>query len=158
MNPNINKNPHPSAASVTNDPMTQSPTPEMPQNAPICPTNSTRSDSEPLADLTPLQIQALELILSAKNDTAICKQLQIDRKTLYRWKTENPAFRDALHRRRAQLLDEHADRIRVLLKRALDTIEDHIQDSYAPTSHRAARTLLYLSRIGHHITPNQNDQ
>jgi hypothetical protein len=130
-----------------------SPNASLPQNAPPCPTFS---DSIPLQEpppLPPRQLAALELMLLGNTDTSISATLNIDRKTLYRWRTHDPAFRAAFDHHHRDLLTQTTTRFRSLLDNALDALEKQVKDPYTPTSHRAAKTLLALSRLGHLLAP-----
>ena len=141
--------------STTNDkPQTTNFEPSMPQNAPECPTFFCDSEADiPSASLSPLQLSVLDLMLAGQSDCSIARELHVDRKTLYRWKTHDPAFIHELSRRRDALFGQSTDRLRSLLDSAMDTLEKQVKDKWNPTSHRAASTILRLSRIGYHLCP-----
>src|SRR5207248_1855311 len=85
--------------------------PQMPHDAPLSKNRSLGASSQtPAAQsvmqedqlLTDQQRVAVELMLNGVTQTAVAKAVGIDRKTLYRWRTEDTAFRDELHRRRSE--------------------------------------------------------
>jgi hypothetical protein len=96
---------------------------------------------------------ALELMLTGATLTAVANAVSIGRKTLYRWRTEDPAFQAELHRRRHEILDSSVDRFRSVLGKSLDLLEKQIRDPYATTALRAARTLLVISGVSRLAVP-----
>jgi hypothetical protein len=104
-------------------------------------------------DLPPRQLAALELMLQGHSDTAISATLKIARRTLYTWKHHDPTFRAILETSQRDLFSQSTNRLRTLLTSALDALEKQVKDPYTPTSHRAARTLLNVSRLGSHLAP-----
>ncbi|MGH7178361.1 MAG: helix-turn-helix domain-containing protein [Tepidisphaeraceae bacterium] len=112
----------------------------MSQNVPQCPTFSQTRRQR--------QDQAITMILAGATDVAVAKELKINRRTVYRWRTRGARFRRSLALRRAELYQNATDRLRAMLSPALDLLEKQVRDPYAPTALRAARALLALSRIG----------
>ncbi len=47
---------------------------------------------------------------------------------------------------------------RAMLNRALDLLDKQISDKYAPTALRAAKSLLYLAKIGKTAIPAQEQE
>jgi hypothetical protein len=80
----------------------------MPENArlrPVLPDQSLNRWNEPKAgedgvgaDLTPRQLQAINLLFAGQNFKTVCGQLAIDDKTLYRWR-QSEAFAAEVRRR-----------------------------------------------------------
>jgi hypothetical protein len=97
---------------------------------------------------------AIDLLLQGQSDAAVAEALGVDRKTVYRWRMRDPIFRAELELRREAIFAMHGDRMRNLLTNALDTLEKQVRDVDAPTSNRAARVLLSLSRIGQAVAPH----
>ncbi|MDB5319247.1 MAG: hypothetical protein JWN40_878 [Phycisphaerales bacterium] len=129
------------------------------QKVPECPKfDDANANAEPKPDRTdpPLpanQQAAIALLLTGAHTGDVAAACGIDRRTLYRWRHQDPNFIRELRRQRAQLLDNVNDRFRYLLNNALSALELQVADPYAPTSHRAAKTLLALARIGQPTTP-----
>ena len=96
---------------------------------------------------------AIELMLSGATLTSVAQSVGIGRKTLYRWRTDDPAFRGELQRRRSEILDSSVDRFRDLLGKSMDLIETQLRDPYTITSLRAARTLLTMSGVSKIAVP-----
>jgi hypothetical protein len=70
------------------------------------------------------------------------------RRSLTRWKNEVEPFKAELRRRREYLIDEHGDRFRAMVGKSLDVMDEHLESRWAPTCHRAARTILSLTGLG----------
>jgi hypothetical protein len=135
---------------------------DMSQNVPECPKfdNAIPAPATPAApapapdpavepSLPPNQQAAIALLLTGAHTGDVAAAIGIDRRTLYRWRYGDPQFIRELRRQRAQALDNANDRLRHLLNSALNILELQVTDPYAPTSHRAAKTLLALARVGH---------
>jgi delta 1-pyrroline-5-carboxylate dehydrogenase len=118
------------------------------QNFPKLPTFSAAPAPEPLSNLNERQKTAINLLLQGATDTAVAKALSVDRRTIYTWRVTNADFRAELEQRRNALFDNATDQLRCMLKDSLDTLSKQLKDAYNPTSHRAARTVLSISRIG----------
>jgi hypothetical protein len=90
----------------------------------------------------------MELLLAGAGDTAVARELGVSRRTVYQWRVVDVRFRAAMQRRRRALYESAADRLRANLSAALDVLERHVRDPYAPTALRAARAMLALARVG----------
>jgi len=98
--------------------------------------------------LTQRQLNALDLLLSGATVTRVAQLLGVCRRTLTRWKNEVEPFKAELRRRREDLIDEHGDRLRAMVGKSLDVMDEHLENRWAPTCHRAARTILSLTGLG----------
>jgi len=87
---------------------------------------------------------ALDMLASGKSDYEICFVLKIDASTLYRWKHNNPLFIAELNRRHQELWSDIAANLRLVVARAIATIDRQLLSADDVNSHRAARTLLNL--------------
>ena len=110
------------------------------------------------AELTDRQLAAIELIASGATDTAVAEALHVNRRSVYRWRVEDPEFRAHLSKRRAELYANSVDRLRAMLNQALNTLEQQISDPYTTTSLRAARTLLVMARVGSAVAASEQNE
>jgi hypothetical protein len=125
----------------------------MSENVPESPTsNSEQShlDSQEVVPdgLSDAQLVALDMVLSGASDSAVAREVKVDRRTVYRWRVEHPVFSATLAKRRRQLWELGVDRFRELTKLALDRLETQIRDPYVPISMRAARAVVALAQLG----------
>jgi hypothetical protein len=109
---------------------------------------------EILSQLNPKQLAAIELLAQGASFQLTAAQLNIDPKTLYNWR-KNPHFQSHLELRREETLGQATDHYRSMLVDTLDILFKQANHPYAPTSHRAARSLLALSRLGFALVPQQ---
>lgn len=115
----------------------------LPKSAQPCPPQRDFSASEHA--LTPLQLQALNLLLTGQTCTAIARRLSIGRRTLYNWRHHHSGFRAAFDAAATAILRRTATRAAALAPVALQTLEHQLRDPWQETSRRAAQTLLALS-------------
>jgi hypothetical protein len=145
-----NKTPAPKPAPA------QAPAPAEPtsQTFPNFPTSDNSVGSSPDApddSLSDPQRTAINLLLLGLSDTAVAKQLSVTRRTIYNWKYTDSHFRTELQRRRDEACDATLAQFLNGIQVSLDTLTKQAAHPYPPVSHRAARTILTLSRVGQHL-------
>ena len=97
-----------------------SPDPSMSQNVSHCPTGAEKNGAAEVVsdgphELNERQLAAVELIVSGATDTAVAEALNVNRRTVYRWRVEDATFRRQLEARRAELYANDVDRLRSVL-------------------------------------------
>ena len=97
--------------------------------------------------LTPQQFQAIELVLLGKKDREVADAVGVSRRTIIRWRLQDADFIAELHRRRRELCDGSADRLRRLLDPSIDVLIEFLQSRYDMHRFRAATTLLRLANV-----------
>jgi hypothetical protein len=97
--------------------------------------------------LSPKQHAAIELLLVGRSIGDIARTLDIDRRTLHRWRFLNASFEQELRARRAELWSIAADRLKAMVHASLDVLEKELADRFDRTRHRAAVTILRLSDL-----------
>jgi len=88
------------------------------------------------------QLRAVDLLAAGRTNTEVAAEIGVDRTTVWRWGTD-PFFRAELARRRHELWNASADRMRALLPRAFDAFEKALDDG----DWRAALAILKLAGI-----------
>ena len=87
--------------------------------------------------LTPEQELAIARLLEGATDAEAAEAAGVTRQTVNTWRNRNPVFMAELNARRRALWDAHQDRLRGLIGRALDVLEeDMADDSQSPESRR----------------------
>jgi hypothetical protein len=104
--------------------------------------NGTFGDIDPNYRLSNAQCRAIELALDGFRWSQIAQFLDISRKTIWRWKTQNPDFRDALASARADRHDFAAERCQSLAQRASSVLARFLEDPADKNRMRAAQLLL----------------
>ena len=126
---------------MTTDPSSFSPDPSAPdtaKNFAETGENGTFGDIDPNYQLSNSQCRAIELALSGARWSQIAKALNLNRKTLWRWKTGDDAFQQA----RADRRDFAVERCQTLAARAASVLADFLQDPADKNRMRAAQLLL----------------
>jgi hypothetical protein len=93
-------------------------------------------------NLSDVQLLAIEHTLRGVRDSRIAEILDIDRKTLWNWKTFNEDYRRALAEGRAALHAAVTDRLQATAVKASDILDDLLDDSDPQIRLRAAQTAL----------------
>jgi hypothetical protein len=92
--------------------------------------------------LTLKQCNAIDLLVQGETDAATAEAVGVNRVTVTKWRNYDPLFQAELNRRRKEVWGGSVDRLRSLLPRALDALEDELVHG----KHRW-RTALELLRL-----------
>jgi len=107
-------------------------------------------DFSEIDELTERQLRAIELTMQGHNDAQIAQRLQINRKTLWRWKTLDPDYRRVLANARVALFSTAIDRYQVLLGRASAILAKFLED---PDDHRCFPAALAIFNMAGAFKP-----
>jgi len=102
----------------------------------------TLGDIDPNYRLSNCQCRAIELALDGLRWSQIAKTLGLNRKTLWRWKTQDPDFQQALAEARADRYGFAAERCQTFAGRAAAVLARYLDDSDDKLRLRAAQLLL----------------
>lgn len=94
--------------------------------------------------MTPKQARAAELLVEGRTDSEVAAELEMDRTTIWRWRSIHPAFRAELARLRASVWEASEDRLRRMRVKALETL-DRALDGDGRGAVRAAMALLRVA-------------
>jgi hypothetical protein len=95
--------------------------------------------------LSDVQMRAIELTVRGMADVHIAKAISINRRTLWRWKTFDLSYQNALADARHEIYTNAADRYQNLLVRATAVLSKLLDDSAEVTRYRAAQTVLNMA-------------
>jgi transposase-like protein len=118
----------------------------MSENVRKCPSSADRLNSVATSELSEKQKTAIELLLIGKSLAATARALDIDARTLYRWR-QDEFFRDILEDRRRELWSDASGRLAALVHPSLDVMEQHLADRYDRARFRAASAILKLANL-----------
>jgi hypothetical protein len=110
----------------------------VPQSAPPCPVSK--------ISLHEKQLAAIEMLVVGRSLTNIAKAIEIDRKTLYRWRKDEE-FLEVLNARRREVWGDVVGRLRDLTQPSLEVMAEHLEDRYDRARFRAAALLLRLAHL-----------
>ncbi len=102
-------------------------------------------DIERHLNLTDCQMRAIDLTIQGMRDTQIAQTLSVNRKTLWRWKTDNEDYRQALILARMHLHSTTADRCQTFAQKAVSVLAKFLEDSEDKNRLRAAQILLNVA-------------
>ena len=96
--------------------------------------------------LTEKQKAAVELMVLGRSMAATAQAIEVDARTLYRWR-QLEAFQEALDDRRRELWASAGDRLASMVHPSLDVLQQHLEDNYDRARFRAAATVLRLAKL-----------
>ena len=77
--------------------------------------------------LTAEQVAAVDLLANGKTVTDIAQALEVESQTIRQWRTQHYGVQAALNARRQEQWGEQIHRLRVLLPKALDVLEQELE-------------------------------
>lgn len=90
------------------------------------------------------QQNAIDLLVMGQTDRAVAEAVEVGRVAVSRWRLYDPHFRAELNRRRLEIWGASRDRLRSLVPRALDRLEEAL-DEY--NGWRVALRLVELAGL-----------
>ena len=84
--------------------------------------------------LTIEQQNAIDLLVTGMTDAATAEVVGVHRVTVTKWRLYDPWFRADLNRRRQDVWGAAGDRLRAMLPKAMDTIEQELEQGDAKTA------------------------
>lgn len=111
------------------------------------------------AGLTVAQENAVDALVSGKNDAETAALVGVNRVTVTRWRLYSPAFIAALNVRRAEVWSVAADQLRALLPKAVAALGAELDNPDSPHRVKAAVELLKLvTPTGPAVGPTDPDE
>ena len=107
-------------------------------------------------NLSEKQRLAIELLLAGKGLAAVADGVKVTLRTLYTWR-QDEMFRAELDRRRGELWDGAAERLRALVHPALDVLEEEVHDVYDRSRMRAVGMILRFADLRKSVPPGKED-
>jgi transposase-like protein len=104
--------------------------------------------------LSEKQRMAIELLLVGHSISDIAAAVDVNRRTVFRWRREE-AFCEELHSRREQLWSAAADQLVGLVEPALDVLRRQLGDRHDRSRFRAANAILRLADLRKAISSEQ---
>lgn len=113
--------------------MTEPPTPPPQPDTPSPEASSTpEASSDLLSGLSVKQQQALQRLLKGLSDGHVAREVGVDRKTVYRWRTSDPAFKAALEaERKRQWTESTRDATQEVTRQEIEAVNQEIRATRA---------------------------
>src|SRR5919202_1157081 len=99
-----------------------------------------------LPELNDRQLAAIDTLTAGATDREAAEHSGAHRVTVTNWRNHNPVFRAALNARRAELWSTSLDRLRSMLPKALERIEEELTGGEQGL--RAALKVLEITGMG----------
>ena len=96
------------------------------------------------------QKNAIDLLLTGKNDRQVAEFVGVERVTVNNWRNRKPEFIEELNRRRYELFAGEMDRLRSLISASVDALTACINSGDERIKLAAATTLLKLIGLDRH--------
>jgi len=92
------------------------------------------------------QLAAIEMLVLGRSFRAITKAIEIDTRTLYRWR-KDPEFLEVLNARRREVWGDVVGRLQDLTHSSLEVMAANLEDNYDMSRFRAASLILRLANL-----------
>jgi hypothetical protein len=106
--------------------------------------------------LSDRQRLAIELLLAGTTLAKVAERVQVTPRTLYAWR-QDESFRAELERRRRELWEGAAERLRALVHPALDVLEEEVRDEYDRSRMRAVGMILRFTDLRKSVPPGKGE-
>ena len=115
-----------------------------------------KADKTGHGELSIEQANAIDLLVGGESDRKVAQIVGVTRQTICGWRLYHPDFRAELNKRRREVWGASADKLRSLLPRALEVIEQELAEG--EHSVKVALALVKLAEIPlHSIGPHDPD-
>ncbi|MHB8993708.1 MAG: hypothetical protein ACYC63_00490 [Armatimonadota bacterium] len=84
------------------------------------------TEPDTILQLTVEQQRAIDLLLQGKSEREVAAQVGVARQTVSIWCNHHPAFQAELHRQRQELWSAQTERLRGLVSKAVDVLEEDL--------------------------------
>ncbi len=111
----------------------------------------TKDDKTRHENVSVTQLSAVECLVAGKNDRETAEAVGVARQTVTGWRRHNPFFQAALNARRREVWGSASDRLRQLLPRALDVLEEELTANPDP---KLALAVVKLAGLGRPERPD----
>src|SRR5687767_7350718 len=93
--------------------------------------------------LSDKQLAACDYVVSGMPKKEIAAKVQVSRETIWRWFNQNPLVRNHLRRLRLEAHQARVDRDWIVHDKAMDVIEEALEEGDVPTAIAVARLPRY---------------
>jgi len=114
--------------------------------------------NQPKEALSIEQLNAVDLLVLGKPDREVAEAVGVHRCTIWEWRTKNPYFVAELNKRRKEVFGRCVDKLRNLLPRALETLENELANPDCKDRAKIAFEVVRLAGLGADaLTPGDED-
>lgn len=84
------------------------------------------------------QLNAIDLLVQGKSDREVAEAVGVSRQTVTEWRNRNAVFAAELNRRRQEVWGAQVERLRQLVARAVDVLEQDLEQTDDPRLRQSA--------------------
>ena len=96
------------------------------------------------------QRNAIDLLLTGKNDRQVAEFVGVERVTVNNWRNRKPEFIDELNRRRCELFESEMNRLRSLIASSVEALSECLNSRDERIKLTAVTSLLKLIGLDRH--------
>lgn len=85
------------------------------------------SKADKIRQLSVEQENAVDLLLQGKSDREVAEAVGVSRQTVWEWRNRNAVFVAELNKRRQEIWGSQTERLRQLVAKAIDVLEDDLE-------------------------------
>lgn len=100
------------------------------------------------SELSPVQLNAAELLATGLGVVKVAELLNLNRHTVTRWRTRNPFFIAAVNSTRKELWSEAQERLRGMVNKAIDVMEASLDDGDSRCAVEVLKSVGLYGNIG----------
>lgn len=104
----------------------------------------TRPEEPPT--LSPVQLNAVNLLALGKSDTETAQALRVSRQTVNEWKNHNEDFQRALRTAQREIWEESRMRLRALSSKAIDTLSEALEHHNSQIAIAVLKTAIAMEK------------
>ena len=108
------------------------------------------AEADKTRQLNVKQENGIDLLLQGQNDREVAEAVGVSRQTVTEWPNGNAVFVAELNRRRQEVWEGEVERLRGLVAKAIDVLEEELEDEQGmvPLRVRQAAAVHILKAVG----------
>ncbi|MFA5543730.1 MAG: helix-turn-helix domain-containing protein, partial [Bacilli bacterium] len=87
------------------------------------------AEADKTGQLSVKQENAIDLLLQGQSDREVAEAVGVTRQTVTGWRNDNASFAAELNRRRQEVWGGQVERLRLLVKQAVDVLEENLNQT-----------------------------
>ena len=107
----------------------------------------TMTNQDDIRQLNTKQEKAILLLVAGLNDQEVADEIGVSRQTVNKWKNQDQLFNQELTMQRYQEWNRFSDRLRSLIPKAIQVIEENLESENPKTRLDAAKMILGKAKL-----------
>ena len=106
------------------------------------------AEADKTGQLNVKQENAIDLLLQGQSDREVAEAVGVSRQTVTEWRNGNAVFAAELNRRRQEVWGGQEERLRGLVAKAVDVLEEQLEGVMVPARVRVSAAVHILRAVG----------